>query len=226
MQKTERMRQTPAYDRIYNRHIKRLLDLMISGIALCFLWPLFVIISLAVVLETGFPVFYRAPRGGYKGRFFRICKFRSMVKDADRIGGGTTALHDSRITKVGNFLRKTKLDEIPQLVQVFTGKMSLVGPRPELLQYVEQYTDAEKCILEVRPGITDYASVELIDLDEIVGAEDADRIYEERVLKEKNKLRMKYAQSVSFCTDVIILFKTVRAVAGKAYAYIIRREHR
>ena len=119
----------PAYDGLYNRYIKRILDFVITGIALLFLWPFYLIISVAIAVEDGLPVFYRADRGGYKGKPFRICKFRSMVKNADKIGGGTTALHDPRITKVGNILRKTKLDEIPQIGQVFLGKMSLIGER-------------------------------------------------------------------------------------------------
>ena len=113
-----------AYNSLYNRVVKRLMDIIISGVALLILWPFYLIIGFAIAVEDGFPIFYRAPRGGYKNRPFKICKFRSMVKNADKIGGGTTALHDSRITKVGNFLRKTKLDEIPQLGQVFLGKMS------------------------------------------------------------------------------------------------------
>lgn len=132
------LKKNKSYAGIYNRIIKRFIDILISGIALLILWPLYFVIGLAIAIEDGFPVFYRAPRGGYKNRPFKICKFRSMVKNADKIGGGTTALHDSRITKVGNFLRKTKLDEIPQLGQVFLGKMSLIGPRPELLKYVKQ----------------------------------------------------------------------------------------
>lgn len=133
-----------------------------------------------------------------------------MVKNADKIGGGTTAFHDSRITKVGNFLRKTKLDEIPQLGQVFLGKMSLIGPRPELLKYVKQYKGEEKDILQVRPGITDYSSIEFINLDEIVGGEaNADEMYEQRVLPEKNKLRVKYAHTVSLSTDIKLLFLTI-----------------
>ena len=116
-----------AYDGIYNRYIKRILDVMITGIALCFLWPFYLIISAAIALEDGFPVFFRAERGGYRGKAFQICKFRSMVKNADKIGGGTTAFHDPRITKVGNFLRKTKLDEIPQIGQVFLGDRGIIG---------------------------------------------------------------------------------------------------
>lgn len=216
----------PAYDGLYNRYIKRILDFVITGIALLFLWPFYLIISIAIALEDGFPVFYRADRGGYKGRPFRICKFRSMVKNADKIGGGTTALHDPRITKVGNILRKTKLDEIPQIGQVFLGKMSLIGPRPELLRYVNQYEGEEKDILQVRPGITDFSSVEFINLDEIVGGENADEMYEKYVLKKKNALRVKYAHEVSFTTDCYILFKTLAAVFNKAFGFLVKKEHR
>lgn len=216
----------PAYDGFYNRCIKRILDFVITGIALFFLWPLYLIISIAIALEDGFTVFYRADRGGYKGKTFRICKFRSMVKNADKIGGGTTALHDPRITKVGNILRKTKLDEIPQIGQVFLGKMSLIGPRPELLRYVNQYEGEEKDILQVRPGITDFSSVEFINLDEIVGRVNADEMYEKFVLKRKNALRVKYAHEVSFRTDCYILFKTLVAVFNKTFGFIVKKEHR
>lgn len=215
-----------AYESFYNRVIKRVIGMIISGIALLILWPLYLVISVAIAIEDGFPVFYRADRGGYKGKAFQICKFRSMVKNADKIGGGTTALHDPRITKVGNFLRKTKLDEIPQIGQVFLGKMSFVGPRPELLRYVNQYEGDEKDILRVRPGITDFSSVEFINLDEIVGGENADEMYEKFVLKKKNALRVKYAHSVSFKTDVYILFKTVKEVIRKAFGFIVKHEHR
>lgn len=215
-----------AYNGIYNRYIKRILDFTITGIALLFLWPFYLILGVLIAVEDGFPVFYRADRGGYQGRPFKICKFRSMVKNADKIGGGTTALHDPRITKVGNFLRKTKLDEIPQLGQVFLGKMSLIGPRPELLKYVNQYEGEEKDILQVRPGITDFSSIEFINLDEIVGGENADEMYEKYVLKKKNELRVKYAHTVSFTTDVYILFKTLGAVFNKAFGFIVKKEHR
>lgn len=222
----EKAVETAAYEGVYNRFIKRILDFTITGIALLILWPFYLIISLLIAAEDGFPVFYRADRGGYQGRPFRICKFRSMIKNADKIGGGTTALHDPRITKIGNVLRKTKLDEIPQLGQVFLGKMSLIGPRPELLRYVEQYEGEEKDILQVRPGITDYSSIEFINLDEIVGGENADEMYERYVLKKKNQLRVKYAHNVSFKTDVYILFKTLGAVFNKAFGFLVKKEHR
>lgn len=214
-----------AFDRLYNRYIKRAFDIVITGTALVILWPIYVIVGALIAIEDGFPVFYRADRGGYKNKPFRICKFRSMVKNADKIGGGTTALHDPRITKMGNFLRKIKMDELPQLGQVFLGRMSLVGPRPELLQYTEKYHGKEKDILQVRPGITDYSSIEFINLDEIVGGENADEMYEKYVLEKKNKLRVKYAHTVSFHTDVRILFKTLGAVFNKAFDFIVKKEH-
>ena len=226
METTVQTNPEKAYNSIYNRYIKRVLDILISGAALLVLWPAYLVIGLLIAAEDGLPVFYRAERGGYRGQTFRICKFRTMVKNADKIGGGTTSLRDPRITKVGNFLRKTKLDEIPQLGQVFLGKMSLIGPRPELLRYVNQYQGEELEILQVRPGITDYSSVEFINLDEIVGAENADEMYEKYVLKKKNALRVKYARTVSFRTDAYILFKTLAAVLEKAFGFIVKKEHR
>lgn len=221
--RTSNRNPKPKYNGFYNRVVKRLIGLVISGIALLILWPFYLIISLAIADEDGFPVIYRAQRGGYRGKTFRISKFRTMVKNADKIGGGTTALNDPRITKVGNFLRKTKLDEIPQIWQVFIGKMSFVGPRPELLQYVDQYEGEENDILKVRPGITDYSSVEFINLDEIVGGDNVDEMYEIYVLKKKNALRVKYAHTVSFKTDTYILFKTVHEVLKKAFRFIFMK---
>jgi len=124
-----------AYDGVYNKFIKRGLDIVITGIALLILWPLYLILSLVIVMEDGFPVFYKADRGGYKNKTFRICKFRTMIKNADKVGGGTTALNDPRITKVGNVLRKTKLDEIPQLGQVFIGDSGIIGTTKKNLDF-------------------------------------------------------------------------------------------
>jgi len=209
-----------GYNSIYNRYIKRIIDLLIVIVALIPLAPVYLVIAIAIVIDDGFPVFYRAERGGYNGKTFKIFKFRSMVKNADKIGGGTTALNDSRITKVGAFLRKTKLDEIPQLFNVLNGTMSIVGPRPELLRYTEQYEGEEKDILKVRPGITDYSSIEFINLDEIVGADNADEMYEKYVLKRKNELRVKYAHTVSFGTDMKLFWFTVFKTINKALKVI------
>lgn len=214
----------PRYKKIYNRKIKRGLDLILSVVGLILIFPVYIIIALAIIKDTGFPVFYCPVRGGYKNKPFKIFKFRTMVQNADKIGGGTTALNDCRITKVGHFLRKTKLDETANLINIFLGTMSFIGPRPELLKYTEQYKGREKIILEVRPGITDFSSLEFINLDEIVGSENADKMYEKYVLKRKNALRIKYAENVSFTTDTRIFFKTIWKVFQKAIDYICKKK--
>lgn len=204
-----------GYESVYNRIFKRCLDFMIALVAIIVLSPVILLFSLAVLIDDGFPIFYTPLRGGYKRKPFKIIKYRTMVRNADKIGGGTTALNDPRITKVGSFLRKVKADEIVQIFNVLTGTMSFVGPRPELLQYTEQYTEEENVILKVRPGITDYSSLEFINLDEVVGGENADEMYEKYVLKRKNQLRIKYAEEVSLKTDFFILFKTIWCVLEK-----------
>lgn len=215
-----------GYNTFYNKVVKRVIDFVLATLMFVVLLPVFAIVSLAIVIDDGMPVFYRAKRGGYRGKTFRIFKFRSMVNNADKIGGGTTALNDSRITKVGNILRKTKLDEFPNLINIIRGEMSFIGPRPELLQYTEKYEGLEEYILKVRPGITDYSSDVFINLDEIVGGENADEMYEKYVLKNKNALRVKYAATVSFKTDIKIFFKTVFDVLAKAFGFIFKKEHR
>ena len=203
------------YDSIYNRIIKRILGFIFALAASALVIPIILIICIFIMLEDGFPVFYTPLRGGYHGKPFHIIKLRTMYRDADKYGG-TTALNDPRITKMGRILRKLKLDEIPQVYNVLLGTMSFIGPRPELLQYTEAYQGEEKLILEVRPGITDFSSIEFIDLDEIVGAENADEMYEKYVLQKKNRLRIRYAREVSFGTDIYLFGKTVWAVLRKA----------
>lgn len=215
-----------AYDGLYNRYIKRIIGLVVALPFLVIALPLYFVISIAIISEDGRPVFYRPLRGGYKGKNFRIFKFRTMVKNADKIGGGTTANHDPRITKVGGFLRKTKLDETANLINILIGTMSFIGPRPELLQYTEKYEGDEKEILEVRPGVTDFSSIEFINLDEIVGSGNADEMYEKYVLKKKNALRVKYAETVSLRTDCKIFFTTIWKVLQKAFGFIAKKEHR
>jgi lipopolysaccharide/colanic/teichoic acid biosynthesis glycosyltransferase len=212
-----------GYNGLYNKYIKRIFDVLLALIFLIILLPIYLIVSLFIIVESGFPVIYKANRGGYNEKNFKIYKFRTMVKDADKIGGGTTALNDARITKVGNFLRKTKLDEITQLFNIIKGEMSFIGPRPELVKYTSQYSGNERFILKVRPGITDYSSIEFINLDEIVGGDNADEIYEKFVLKKKNQLRIKYAATVSMKTDVYLFFNTVWRVVQKAIKYIANK---
>ncbi len=206
----------------YNLYIKRAIDIILALVLFVILLPVYAVISLSVIIESGFPVFYRAERGGYKNTIFKINKFRTMVKDADKIGGGTTALNDSRITKVGAFLRKTKLDEIAQLLNIICGTMSFIGPRPELIQYTNQYNALEKRILNVRPGITDFSSIEFINLDELVGADNADEIYEKYILEKKNNLRLKYVNEISFATDIKLFFLTVAHVVKKALKIVFK----
>lgn len=215
-----------GYKSFYNKVIKRIIDFTLALLLTIMLSPVLLVVSLMIIIDDGMPVFYRAQRGGYKNKAFRIYKFRSMVNDADKIGGGTTALNDSRITKVGNILRKTKIDEFANLFNILRGEMSFIGPRPELLQYTDQYAGVEKYIFEVRPGITDFSSDIFINLDEIVGGENADEMYEKYVLKNKNALRVKYAAEVSFVTDFKIFFKTVFDVISKAFGFIFRSKHR
>lgn len=197
---------------IYNRIIKRCLDLVLALILFIICLPFYLIITIAISSCDGFPVLYKAPRGGYHNKVFKICKFRSMVKNADKIGGYTTAFHDPRVTKVGAVLRKSKLDEIPQLINILKGEMSFIGPRPEVLDYVNRFNGLEKYILEVRPGITDYSSVKFANLDELVGEKNADEFFQKEILGQKNALRVRYVAEISFITDVNIFFMTVRVV--------------
>ena len=224
--KAEHKSKKKAYDRVYNRFFKRVIDFVLALPFLIIAIPFYLIIGIAILIEDGMPVFYRPLRGGYKNKPFRIFKFRTMVKNADKIGGGTTAMNDPRITKVGGFIRKTKLDETANLINILAGTMSFIGPRPELLQYTERYEGEEKEILEVRPGVTDFSSIEFINLDEIVGSGNADEMYERYVLQKKNELRIKYAESVGFFTDTKIFFKTVWKVIQKAFDYVFKKKHR
>ncbi len=219
MMKTEtKMEQSVArrgYSSFYNRVGKRVLDLLLAVVLSVVVTPIILIVGIFIAAEDGFPIFYTPLRGGYHGKPFHIIKLRTMRRDADRYGG-TTALNDPRITRTGRLLRKIKLDELPQAYNVLLGTMSFVGPRPELLRYTEAYAGEEKLILEVRPGITDFSSIEFISLDEIVGAENADEMYEKHVLQRKNQLRLRYAREVSLRTDVRLFFQTVGCVLQKA----------
>ena len=192
---------------------KRVLDILISGAALLLLWPILLIIALAVKLDSPGPVFYRQERIGLNGKPFRIFKFRSMVADADRHGLQITVGRDSRITRVGAVLRKTKLDELAQLLNVFTGEMSFVGPRPEVKRYVDLYTPYQRQVLLVRPGITDYASIAYRNENDLLsGAADPEKMYIEEIMPAKLELNMKYLREISPVTDLRLIFRTIAAV--------------
>lgn len=202
---------------IYNRFVKRIIDFLLAIIGLIIMLPIFVLVSFAIIIDTGFPVLYKAQRGGYRNKAFKIYKFRSMVQNADKLGGYTTALHDKRITRVGYVLRKTKLDEIPQLINIIKGEMSFVGPRPEVLAYVDKFEGVEKYILQVRPGITDYSSLRFANMDATVGDGDVDTYFVNNILSKKNALRVKYVHDISFFTDMKIFFRTVVHILGQLF---------
>ncbi|HJB34891.1 MAG TPA: sugar transferase [Candidatus Blautia merdipullorum] len=173
--------------------MKRAIDIIVSGIGLVILSPICLILAICIVADSPGGVFFRGPRVGKNGKIFYIYKFRSMVKDAEGHGKWNVGDNDTRITRMGHFLRKSKLDEIPQLINVFKGDMSLVGYRPELKYYVDMYTEREKPILDLKPGITDWASI--TNFDQFIGftkATDPDQYYLNVVRPLKLKLQLYY----------------------------------
>ena len=189
---------------------KRAFDLFWSALGLAVLAPLLALVALAVKLEDGGPVFFRQLRIGRGGRPFRIWKFRTMVVDADRQGRAITVGRDPRITRVGHRLRNSKLDEIPQLLNVFLGEMSLVGPRPEVPRYVELYTEAQRAILALRPGITDLASIKYRNESDLLGAaENPDETYVQVLLPDKIRINLDYASEAGLWSDFLVILATL-----------------
>jgi len=193
--------------------MKRAIDLLISGVGLIVLSPVLFALALWIKLDSAGPVFHRGLRVGRDETRFRMFKFRSMVENAHLIGGTSTPEDDPRITRAGKFLRKYKLDELPQLLNVFRGEMGLVGPRPQVPWAVDLYTPEEKTILRMRPGITDYASLRFRDEGEILrGSTDPDKDYMEKIHPEKMRLSLEYARTHSVWLDCKILASTVAAL--------------
>ena len=194
--------------------IKRLFDFLTSSIGLLMLSPLFLVIALAIKLDSSGAVFFRQERVGQWGKKFRIHKFRTMVTGSDQYGLPITVGTDLRITRVGAFLRKTKLDELAQLIDVFRGVMSLVGPRPEVPLYVAYYpADARNMILSVKPGITDWASIKFKNENEILGkSEDPHLSYINNILPVKIGFYKEYVSKRSFLGDIRIIFATIAAL--------------
>lgn len=193
--------------------LKRLFDIIFSCIGLMILSPLFLLISMLIKKEDGGAVFYKGVRVGKGGIPFKMFKFRTMVLNADKIGGPSTSDDDPRITKTGKFLRKYKLDEIPQFINVLKGEMSFVGPRPEVPFYVDMFTEEEKAILTVKPGITDWAS--LWNPDEgalLAGSPDPEKTYQDEIWPEKKRLQLKYVRERSFLKDIKIIILTIGKV--------------
>ncbi len=196
--------------------MKRFFDIVASTMALLALGPILVLIGGLIHYKDNGLIFYRGERTGLHGKPFRIFKFRTMVVDAERLGASSTSDDDPRITKLGSFLRKYKLDELPQLINVLLGDMSLVGPRPEVKKFTDLYTEDEKAILTVRPGITDWASIWNPDEGALLaGSTDPDKDYFEKIRPEKIQLQLKYIREQSFLTDLRIIFLTLRTILMK-----------
>lgn len=188
----------------------RFFDFVLSLVGLVILAPIFIVLAVWIKIDSVGPVFYKQIRVGQNGKDFGLFKFRSMVVDADKKGLITVGGRDPRITRSGYFIRKYKLDELPQLINVLVGDMSLVGPRPEVRKYVELYDDEQNKVLSVKPGITDYASIEYMDENEILGkSTDPEKIYIEEIMPEKIKYNMKYIKNRSLIEYFKIIFLTV-----------------
>ena len=193
--------------------MKRVFDIVASGLGLIVLSPLFLVLAIWIKLDSKGPVFYRQVRVGYKNKDFRIFKFRSMRVGADKGSLVTIGGHDPRVTRSGYFIRKFKFDELPQLINVFLGDMSLVGPRPEVRHYVDYWTSEQMHVLDVRPGITDPASIKFRNENELMEkAEDPEKYYIEVIMQEKIRLYLEYVEKHSFWYDLGLIFKTFKVI--------------
>lgn len=193
-----------------NDLIKRTFDFTVSAIAIFLLLPLFGVISLLIKLDSKGPIIFKQVRIGKSGKEFKIYKFRTMVMNAEKLGKQITVGRDPRITRVGYFLRKFKLDELPQLFNVLKGDMSFVGPRPEVPHYTQLYNEEQKKVFTVRPGITDYASIKYRNENEILTkSEDPEKTYIEVIMPDKLKLNLKYIEEQSLWLDIKIIFMTL-----------------
>ena len=196
--------------------MKRLFDIVASGCGLLVLSPVFLVVAIWIKLDSRGPVFYRQVRVGYKNKDFQIFKFRSMRIGSDKRSLVTIGGRDPRITRSGYFIRKYKLDELPQLINVFVGDMSLVGPRPEVRHYVDYWTPEQMHVLDVRPGITDPASIKFRNENELMGqAENPEDYYINVIMQEKIKLYLEYVEHASFLYDLKLIFKTFKVIISE-----------
>jgi len=192
------------------RFSKRCFDIFFSLLGISVLLLLFLFVAIAIKCSSKGPVLFKQERVGKDGKVFKIWKFRSMVVNAEAKGMQITTDGDSRITKVGKFIRKTKIDELPQLFNVLSGKMSFVGPRPEVPKYVAMYDEEQTKVLSVKPGITDLASIEFRNENDLLdGDEDPERKYIEEIMPAKLALNLKYIEKAGFFYDIGLIFKTV-----------------
>lgn len=195
--------------------IKRLFDIFFSFFGLLILLPFFILIGLIIVIDSKGGIFYQQIRVGKNNKEFGLYKFRTMKPDSDKKGLLTVGGRDPRITSIGYYLRKYKLDELPQLINVFIGDMSLVGPRPEVRKYVDMYSKEQQRVLLVKPGITDYASIEYFNENELLGKSDnPEQTYINEVMPAKLKINLKYIEEYSVLTDFKIIFKTIGKIFG------------
>lgn len=193
--------------------MKRLFDMIASGFGLLVLSPLFLILAIWVKLDSPGPVFYRQIRVGRNNKDFKLFKFRSMRVGSDKKGLITVGGHDPRVTRSGYYIRKYKLDEFPQLINVFIGNMSLVGPRPEVRKYVDLYTPEQMRVLDVRPGITDMASICYRNENELLETvEDPETYYRTVIMQDKLRINLEYVKHHSFLGDIRLIFKTIKCV--------------
>lgn len=196
--------------------MKRIFDIVASGFGLLVLSPMFLILSIWIKIDSPGPVFYKQMRVGRNNKDFKLYKFRSMRVGSDKKGLITIGGHDPRITKSGYFIRKYKLDEFPQLINVFIGEMSLVGPRPEVRKYVEMYTEEQMHVLDVRPGITDLASIRYRNENELLEkVENPDKYYVEVIMQDKLSINLEYVEKCSFWFDMELIFKTFWEIITK-----------
>ena len=197
----------------YRNCLKRTFDILFSSIGLLMLLPVFLVMAVWIKADSEGPVFYRQVRVGMHGKLFRIFKFRSMRLGSDKASQITIGERDSRITRSGIIIRKYKLDELPQLINVFTGDMSFVGPRPEVPKYVDLYTEEQRHVLDVRPGITDMASIKYINENELLGkANNPEDYYIHTIMPDKLSINLEYVKKNSFMDDVTIIFKTLSKI--------------
>lgn len=211
-------------DGLYLRVGKRILDVLGASVGLLIASPILLLCVVAIGLDSGTPFFYRQWRVGLRGKPFQIIKFRTMRLGADKQGSRLTASGDARITKVGRLLRKAKLDEIPQLLNVLRGEMSLVGPRPEVPEYAAHYTSEERNVLEVKPGITGSASVAYIDEERLLAEHpDKENFYVRTVMRQKLLVDLAYCRTVSFFEDLRIMFLTFGALVAPRVALRLAR---
>ena len=195
--------------------VKRLFDILLSFWGLFFLAPWLFLISLLIITDSKGGVFFKQVRVGKNNKDFKIFKFRTMKPDSDKKSLLTVGAKDSRITKIGIFLRKYKIDEFPQLINVLVGDMSFVGPRPEVRKYVDMYNAEQATVLNVNPGITDYASIEYSNENELLAkSENPEKTYINDVMPAKLKLNLKYIDEISMSTDLKIIFKTIGKIIG------------